>query len=63
MCLDVRDGRLVSPFQHEHPFVIETNAEAGINRLAKHNQALSPSVGVYFMLYYVVPRTPPSSTL
>ena len=25
---DERDGRLISPFQHEHPFVVETNAEA-----------------------------------
>ena len=54
MCLDTRDGRIVSPFQHEHPFVIEVNAEAGINRLTEHNQTLAPNAGVYFTLYNVV---------
>ena len=54
MCLDTRDGRIVSPFQHEHPFVIEVNAEAGINRLTEHNQTLAPNAGVYLTLYYVV---------
>ena len=54
MCLDTRDGRIVSPFQHEHPFVIEVNAEAGINRLTEHNQTLAPNAGVYFTLYHVV---------
>ena len=54
MCLDTRDGRIVSPFQHEHPFVIEVNAEAGINRLTEHNETLAPNAGVYFTLYNVV---------
>jgi hypothetical protein len=51
---DERDGRLISPFQHEHPFMVETNAEAGINRITEQNQVLQPNAGVYLLIYYVV---------
>ena len=51
---DARDGRLISPFQHEHPFAVETNAEAGVNRITEPNQVLQPNAGTYFLLYHVV---------
>ena len=52
--LDRRDGRIVSPFQQEFPFAIEVNAEAGVNRITEHQQALSPNAGVYLQVYYVI---------
>ena len=51
---DTWDKRLVSPFQQEVLFVIEVNADRGINRLTEPNQVMMPSAGVYFILYYVV---------
>ena len=51
---DNRDGRLISPFQHEHLFTVEINAEAGINRITEPNQVLQPHAGVYLSVYYVV---------
>ena len=49
-----RDGRLISPFQHERPFVVKTNAEAGVNRITEQNQVLQPNARVYLLIYYVV---------
>ena len=34
--------------------MVETNAEAGINRLTEPNQILQPNQGVYLLIYYVV---------
>ena len=33
---------------------METNAEAGVNRITEPNQVLQPNAGTYFLLYYVV---------
>ena len=39
---------------HEHAFAVETNAEAGVNRITGPNQILQPNAGTYFLLYHVV---------
>ena len=51
---DIRDSRLVSPFQNEVLFVIVVNVDNGINRLTEPNQVMTPSAGVYFIFYYLL---------
>ena len=51
---DERDRRIISPFQHEHPFVIEINSNAGINRITEPGQVLTPNQGVYLTFYTVI---------
>ena len=48
---DTLDNRLVSPFRHEVPCVIEVNADNGINRLTDLNEIMAPSALVYFIIY------------
>ena len=54
IAFDNRGNRFTSPSQHEHPSVIQTNGEAGINRATEPNQVPSSNTGVYLTLYLVV---------